>query len=208
MNIKAKLLVRIMADETLIAESDDPVLWRNTLAAMQSVDGDGAQGLFAAIGRVAEEPSPFAPSTRRPPGECVAKLAKEIGVTVEQIEAALSPRLEEPFLTLDSHYWSAMKSGTAERGPSAFSPMALAATMLALWFKVADLGTPTQAQVAEVLNTINVVDRNGSRGVQRSTWLQSRLGGQVIVNAARYATATRIAKAFCIQNWEVDPRKE
>jgi hypothetical protein len=203
MAIKAKLYLRLMADESVIAESDDSALWYATLVELQRRQTGVPTSASTSAGLLV----PPRMEAQVDENAAVVKLASDLGVRIEEVQGALSPSLEAPYLVLDAHNWTAMKRGTAERGPSAFSPAALVSTLLALWFRAAQLGTPTQAQASEVLSHLDIVDKNASRGIQRSSWLQSRPGGQVVVNAAQYGVATGIARAFCLKDWGTDPRK-
>lgn len=203
MNIKAKLSVRLMADETIIAESEDAALWQSTLAAMHDAP------LPVAIDKPAKKDIQ---GDLEPPrsavNDALQKLARDAGVSVPELVGAIAPSLNEPHITLDSHCWSAMKAGTAERGPSAYGSTALVATFMALWSIAAGVGSPTLGQVSEVLSRLGVADRNALGGLQRSFWLQLRSSGQIIVNPAHYPVATKILRSFCMKSWEEDPRKD
>jgi len=94
-----------------------------------------------------------------------------------------------------------MKKQLAKRGPFAISPVVAVATLLGLWFHKAGLGNPTQAQAHAVLGTINVTDKNASRSIQNTSWLQGRSGGQIVLNPAEISRAVRLAKCFCLKDW-------
>lgn len=102
---------------------------------------------------------------------------------------------------LDPHSWEEMKRRTPAKGPGSMAATSLGATLLALWFRAADLGSPTLAQVSAVLRTINVRDSNASRGLQRADWLQMRPGGRIVLNPAQVSKAIGFAKAFCAKQW-------
>jgi hypothetical protein len=50
---------------------------------------------------------------------------------------------------------------------------------------VIGLRNPTQAQAQAVLNTINIRDKNASIGIRGAGWLQSRPGGEIVLNPAQ-----------------------
>jgi hypothetical protein len=195
MSVKAKLKVILQADETIVAETEDAVLWQKVLLAINQGGGEN-----------------FTPNTQTPnrtdflgdqgTGNAIDKLAQQLGLAREAVEGACAPSTDEPYLHLDVHCWEVMKSQTPERGPTAYSPMAIAATLLTLWFRAAGLGNPTQAQAQAVLETIGIQDRNASRGIQRSEWLQARPGGAIVLNPAQASRAVNIAKSFCAKNWK------
>jgi hypothetical protein len=94
-----------------------------------------------------------------------------------------------------------MKKQLGKRGPTAVSAIVAAATLLGLWFQKAELGNPTQAQAQGVLGTINITDKNASRSIQNTSWLQGRSGGQIVLNPAEISRAVRLAKCFCTKDW-------
>ena len=171
MSFKAKLKVVLQADNTVVAESEDATLWQKVLLSINSGSPD--------LGPLEVAPSMSNLKALNVPassGDAIGRFAKELGLPREEVEGACAPVEEEPFLRLDKHCWEAMKRQTGERGPSAYSPIAVASTLLALWFKAAELGNVTQAQAQAVLATIDVRDQNPARGIDRSEWLQSRPG--------------------------------
>jgi hypothetical protein len=199
MSIKAKLRISLHADDTVVAETDDAALWHQVLLAInKSAPVNLEEG-----GR--RPPSDDAVSAqddaRLTVDDGLKNLAGELGLSVEVVNGACGPVLDEPFLHLDKHCWKAMKEQTPERGPTAYSGMAIATTLLALWFKAAGLGEPTQAQGQGVLTNIGLRDLNPGRGIERSEWLQARAGGIVRLHPAKRMRAIEIARAFCSQNW-------
>ena len=189
-SVKATLTVTLKANDVVVAEVDDPDLWHRVLTAIQTGKKSGDVTLSLDKG---EQPL----AGNDPTG----KLARELGLSPDVVIGACSPTTEAPYLVLDSHCWEAMRRQLPVRGPKALSPVVVASTLMALWFRHAQLGNPTQAQVLAVLNAINVEDRNPSRGIRRATWLQPRAGGQVVLNPAQISEAIKIAKAFCSQTW-------
>ncbi len=205
--VKAKLRVVLQADDTVVAESEDARLWQQVLLAINK----GAGG----------DPPPF--DDHRPSGavttahmrrdhvaalaeagDLVGRFAHNIGLDVSLVEGACAPSITAPYLTLDLHCWDTMKSQTAARGPDAIGAIAIAATLLALWKRAANLGNATQAEAQKVLATIDLRDPNATRTIKNSEWLQSRAGGVVVINPAKAKRAAAITRAFCTQDWS-DP---
>jgi hypothetical protein len=195
MAVKAQLNVQLFADSVLVAESDDPQLWRNVFAAIQS-GRSGAEILEA------ETPSSMAgeaAANRRSVVGPVAGFANELEVTEEELVGACGPTTEAPYIHLDQRYWEALRRQTGSRGIDAVAPVALAATLLAIWFKHAQIGgNPSVRQCQEVLATIGLRDQNAARSLTNAEWLQSR-NGTVQINPAQWSQAVRIGKAYCLK---------
>jgi hypothetical protein len=207
--VKAKLKVVLQADDTVVAESDDPALWQRVLVAINSGDIDGlvqapAKADGSRQGEVSNQRVSQLGTLPEGVDEAVARFAKSIGVSIEQVLGACSPSRESPYLTLDMHCWNTFKDETPPRGPGSIGPMALAATLLALWAQVSKFGSATQAEAQKVLGTINLRDPNASRAIAGTEWLQVRPGGVVVVNPARIRRASALARAFCQQDWRTD----
>ncbi len=191
MTVKAKLRVQLLAEEVVVAESEDPALWQRVLAAIQ--------GPAAALpGLVAPPPAGKALAGEVPPGTdpAVANFAAELGLEVPVVLGACAPSREEPFLHLDQHHWEALKKSTPTRGPGSISPAALGGTLSALWAKHAGLGPPSMKIVSAVLATIHLRDQNIARSLANCEWLQVR-GGNVVINPARTSSAVALGTAFC-----------
>ncbi|MCU0648856.1 MAG: hypothetical protein MUF00_12720 [Gemmatimonadaceae bacterium] len=206
--VKAKLKVVLQADEVVVAEVEDSGLWQRVLAAINA-------GERPTIATAVDLGAPTAPGDLLPstldaspaPDDAVGKLAHRLGLTREVVQGACSPDTNAPFLHLDVHRWEDMKRQTPARGPGSVSPIALASTLLALWFREANLGNPTQAQAQAVLATINLRDPNATRGIGKADWLQSRAGGFVMLNPANVSKATAMVKAFCSGKWKGEEKR-
>ena len=202
MSVKAKLKIVLQADETIVAESEDSVLWQQVLIAINKLGGQ-----HAARNELGQEQTDTVNNGLQGSGgdgttdDAVSKFAKHLSLDREIVEGACAPSMSEPYLHLDIHCWEEMKRQTPERGPSAYSSIAVAATLLTLWFRASGQGNPTQAQAQAVLGTINMQDRNASRGIQRSEWLQARSGGAIVLNPAQASRAITVAKSFCSKKW-------
>jgi len=186
MGIKAKLTVRLLAGDVLVAESDDEKLWRSVLGSIQGVatadQTEGPQTVTEDAGGT---------------DDAVARLSGELGLRAPQVRGACDPSVDEPYIHLDRRSWETFKKNTPARGPNAVAGVNLAGTLLCLWFKtLGKKDKPAQAQALAVLDTIGVQDRNPSRALQNCDWLQSR-GGTIQINAARYSKALAVAKAYC-----------
>lgn len=206
--VKAKLRVVLQADETVVAESDDAGLWQRVLLAINKGAGGGSS-LLEDEGQLrlpaqATDPQRSGNLPSLGDDDDVARFAKAVGINVAIMEGACAPSKTSPYLTLDMHCWNAMKEQTPPRGPGSISPIAVAATLLALWMKTAKLGTATQAEAQKVLGTINLRDSNAARSIQAAEWLQGRAGGVIVLNPARAKRAVAVARAFCSQDWKSD----
>jgi hypothetical protein len=203
--VKATLSVILKANDVVVAEVEDPVLWQRILTAINrgkndgNLDPDGAGAGRDGDGLLTDDVS--GNNGERPATGSVDALAKQLGIDAAVVQGACSPTNQEPYLHLDAHCWEVMKRQLPARGPTALSPIVAAATMLALWFNKAGLGNPTQAQAKAVLATINVGDPNASRSIQNATWLQGRAGGQIILNPAEISKAVKLTKSFCSKDW-------
>jgi hypothetical protein len=195
MSLKAKLKIVLQANDTVVAESEDASLWQKVLIAINGGSAD-----FQSDG-ARHKQNGLSPD-QHSGGEAIERFANLLGLSRDVVEGACGPSLEDPFLHLDPHCWEAMKKQTPERGPTAYSSIAIAATLLALWFRASGQGSPTQAQAQGVLSVLGIRDQNPARGIERTDWLQSRPNGVVMINPARVSRATAIAKAFCAQKWD------
>jgi hypothetical protein len=200
--VKANLSVILKADDVVVAEVNDAALWQRILAVI-----NGGQFTLepAAQNRNAGSANPLAEATSgnpgAPAGAPLDRLAAQLGVAPAVVEGACSPTMDAPYLQLDLHCWEAMKRKVPERGPGSVSPVNLAATLLALWFRSAGLGNPTQSQALAVLGTIGVSDKNPSRSIKNTSSLQGRPGGQIVLNPAAVSLAVRLARCFCTKDW-------
>lgn len=188
--VKAVLKLVLMADETVVAESEDPGLWQKVLIAING--GRPTADLPSATTQL-DAP---APTSGLESDVAVVRLAQDLEVDVAALKGACDPQTDPPYLILDARTWERLKQNTPERGRGAVSPMALSATLLALWFRAAKMGAPTQAQAKAVLDTLGVEDKNPSRAIKLSDWLQQRPGGVIALNPAQISRAVRLARAF------------
>lgn len=197
MTVKAKLRVVLMADDLTVAETDDAAIWQAVLNAVHGAPmhlQSSAPRAISASEQPAQTGEPE-PTTN----DLLARFAQRLDVPAEDLEGACSPTTTPPFLHLDELYWEAFRQGMPERGRNAIGPMQLAGTLLALWFKQANLGNPSQAQAQAVLQTINLRDKNPSRAIQNCQWLQPRNGGFQI-NPAMMSRAIEVARAYCTRS--------
>lgn len=207
--VKAKLKVVLQADETVVAESGDAGLWQRVLMAInKGADDPGALDHVLPIGSVEKKTTVSHLSQGGSPDaggdEAVARFAKLLGLDVATVVGACAPAQTSPYLTLDMHCWNSLKDQTPPRGPGSVSPLAIAATLLALWMQAAKLGNVSQGEAQKVLSTINLRDANPTRSIRGADWLQARSGGVIVVNPARIKRAIALARAFCAQDWRSD----
>ena len=197
-HVKAKLSVILKADDLVVEESTDPILWQRVLAAINSRSSE------LKVDSVGDNSPPGASLTTGSAGSAasaVDRMARQIGTDRSVLEGACSPMADPPYLHLDLHCWEDMRRQLPPRGRSAVAPIVISGTLLALWLRAAGLPNPTQAQAQAVLDTINVRDANPSRGIDRAEWLQSRSGGQIVLNPAEISKAVRLARCFSTKDW-------
>jgi hypothetical protein len=193
MALKASLKIQLFADEVVVAESDDENLWRRVLAAMQGA----AELPESEDDDLREDVSDRGARGRGNKG--VDGLAKELGVTKEQLSGACGPSAEAPYIHLDPKCWETFKKNTPARGAAAISATQLAGTFLCLWFHHGGIdGRPTQVQAREVFTALGASDKNPSRSIKNCAWLQSR-GGGIQINPAEISKAHAVAKAFVLK---------
>jgi hypothetical protein len=214
--LKAAMSVVLKANDVVVAEVDDPVLWNSIFAAISS-----GRSTLAAVAAPSPLPSfPLSPGQHALDGhgstadaviasamantpliEPVQKFARELGVDVNVLIGACDPSVTDPFVTLDSHHWEAMRRDLPSRGAKAIAPIQLAASVLCLWARHAGIGAVTQAMAQNVLANIAGRDPNPGRGLDSSDWLQRKQGGVVTINPAKISKAIAVVAGFCSKDW-------
>lgn len=198
MTVKASLKIVLMANDIEIAESDDKVLWQNVFTAINQGTNQIQVSLSGQEGGAVPLTGSDSPALTSVNGvESLKKFSAELGITQAEVEGALAPTLDAPYIHLDPHCWEALKKNTPPRGPQAIAPIALAGTVLALWFRHAGIdGIPTSKQCQAVLKTIHVSDKNAGRSLKNTEWLQTR-GNGIVINPALRSRAIAVARAYC-----------
>ena len=188
--IKTDLEIRLLAGGVVVAVTRDPLLWQRVLAAITGSHGanvddlaiSGSSDPAAAVDESGDDP--------------VRALANELDVSVAEIQTALAPSQNPPFLRLDNRAWEAFKKNIPSRGRQAVSATALALTALALWFDNLGVDPPRIEQAQAVLTTIHVQGKNPTRSVTNCAWLQQR-GRTVVLSPADISRAIAVLRAFC-----------
>jgi hypothetical protein len=199
MAIRAALKIVLHAGDTIVADSDDAALWHRVLAAIhEGLSPSASRPNDAAAQQTRDHPAVDRPATA--PDDPVGRFAGELGLGTDAVRRACSPSKQPPYLRLDHAAWQAMKEATPPRGPGSLPRAAVAATLLVLWFRCAELGSPTVKMVHKVLRTIDVRDKNAARVVREARWLHAR-GGAIVLNAPNASRALALAKAFCARDW-------
>lgn len=195
----AKLVVVLKADDVVVAEIENPVLWQRVLA-FANADAPSSD-LLPANGTPSFEGKDSLQADFSG-DDAIGRFARTLGISTDELIGAMSPSREPPYLTLDRHCWAAMKKGTPLRGPGSLSHAAVAGTLLALWVNEGKLDvTATQTLATNILNAINVQEKNPSRSIKNTKWLQGRPSGVIVINPAEILKAQAIAKAFCTKAW-------
>jgi len=201
---KATLKVQLLADDTLIEESHDEALWQYVLARIKGLPIPSTNGQIQIEGSEKPPTDDYSSEmgVRSPSGTgaassgATAKLARQVGVSVEEIEGALGPSNEEPYLQLDHRSWEAFKKNTPPRGVGSVAPIVLAATALVLLHKSGGCEDVSVGMAQAVLRTIDLRDANAKRGLKRSEWLKVS-GEKITLNPAQLSKACGVIKAFC-----------
>ncbi|QNH15551.1 hypothetical protein HEP74_00674 [Xanthomonas sp. SS] len=216
--LKATMSVVLKANDVVVAEVDDPVLWnavfaaissgRSTLAVTAQAQPLPLPSLPLPVGQYVQDPQVSAADAvvattvaNTPLIEPVQKFARELGVDINVLIGACDPSAADPFVTLDSHHWEAMRRDLPSRGAKAMSPIQLAASVLCLWARHAGIGSVTQSMAQNVLANIGCRDPNPGRGLDSSDWLQRKQGGVVAINPAKISKAIVVVAGFCNKDW-------
>lgn len=189
--VQANLVVKLLANDVVVAESDDSVLWQEVLGVLT-----GSQPKALGKSEKEETGGSDPDSSHQTNDQNIIDFAKEIGVSSDVVIGACSPSEESPFIHLENHYWEAFKKNVPSRGPNSVAPLIVSATLLALWFKILKQKNFSQDQAQQVLSTINLSDRNPSRSINNCEWLQNR-SGKIHLNPAETSKAVKLAKAYC-----------
>lgn len=189
MAFKASLKIILKADETVVAESDDPTLWQNTLLA---INGENKS-------RIVINPPNSGENAGKENPDAIDKFAEELGVDRDILIGACSPSFEKPYIHLDKHHWEEIKKSPSGKGVRKIGNLVIASSILILWKDIAKLGDVTQIEISEVLNTINVRDKNPTRSLNNCKWLQMR-NTKYIINPSMISNAINLVKAYCLKN--------
>lgn len=195
MGVRANLKVVLMADDHVLAESDDAELMQfvfqriyglATLAPESQISrADAMNSAKPALG--VDSPS-------------LHSLATKLGVTTEVLVGACRPTAESPYVTLDHRCWETFKRETPVRGPGATGATAVAATLQALWLEAIGKHSPTLADASKVLKNLGALDYAPKRTIRNCRWLQLQ-GNQILLNPANISQAYQFAVAFCTKDW-------
>ncbi len=187
MDKKPDLSVKLFAGEVLVDQSTDVALWQRVLLEIRGVTPNDKPGGSPENGDSSES---------KRGNSSLARFAKFVGVTADELRGGLDPSDEAPFISLDGRSWEALKRNTPTRGPGGVPPAVLAATALTAWQKHQPIGDVTLSIVRNAMNTIDLDDPNAARALNNCDWLQIK-GGRVVLNPARLSSAARLLRAFC-----------
>lgn len=214
------LKVQLLANNQIVAQSEDQGLWldvmavisgnRESLAHGRQGHGTGGGGTpggssggearNAGGGRAA---TPAAEEEEDDDGATpqVRAFATSLGVTAAELVTACSLGDKAPFMHLDHDCWTDMKTNTPVRGRNSISNIAAAGVLLALWNRQRKVANPSTEEVAAVLDTAGIKDDHVHRGLRNSEWLQLK-GNEVTLRATMVPGAKEFAKKFCSRQWK------
>jgi hypothetical protein len=209
MSIKASLKVILMANDVVVAESEDPTIWQSVFTSItqggviQSPSTqvqNEAQSTFSNTVAAPQENAPqSAVSSDNSSGSPLNNLANELGISEDLIQAALSPEVEAPYFHLDHHCWEAYMKSNPSRGNKAIPPVALIATLLAGWFKHIKKEGLTTKECHNVLKQVHFTANNVNRSLRNSKWLQLK-NNNIVINPVETSKALDVFRAFCQKN--------
>lgn len=206
MSVKASLKIVLKADDVVVAESDDPELWKYVFSRMTQ-QGKSQNGSEEGPSDEQEETTPLF-SASQPSAESgtsiegdldqlINNFAETLDLDQEKVRGACDPTLEPPYIRLDKHYWQDFKSELPSRGTNAIPSIVIAASILVLWMDEIGYENPTLDEAQDVLRTIDTRDRNPGRGIENCKWLRKRNGG-ITLNPERTSMAAAVARAYCV----------
>ena len=196
---KAKLKIKLYADEKLIVESEDSNLWQYAMSRI--LHGSSDEQNYVQSHNTATTANVSPPSHGSHSGsDPVLKFASEIGITVEEAQGACQPSLESPYITLNKRNWENFIRSTPSRGTGSVSKLGLVGALLCLWHDCAGLEEePRVSDCQRILKTIKLFEANPTRSFENSPWLMKR-GRGISINPARTSHALEIAKNYCTAN--------
>jgi len=189
MAITARLKLILKADNVIVAESEDPEIWKAAFEAIQVGLGEGG------LRKADDELSEWVPEEER---VAIRSFAAELGIKVKDVLASCHPRVIPPYLFLNRRHWEAFKRQTPERGRNSVSNAVLATTLLLLWAEKINLDRVSLRDGMDVLRAISASDEHASRAIENCSWLQ-RSTGRVAINPEEISKALAVARAFCLQ---------
>lgn len=215
MGLKANLRIKLYADDNFVAEIDNAplMLWQQLLAHSEGTPPPSAPTTNPPTTQTALPQTPEAtpeayhtaeyvveqsPQPPQAAGSAIQKLASDIEVSVDAVVSAFEPSDVSPYISLEHKYWEAFRSNAPTKGHFAISPIAAAATLLALWkmHSKKDFSV-NSGLISAVLKGINVEAQNVKRSLNNSDWLKLRQDGEVVIIPDNMKKARAVAKAFC-----------
>ena len=193
MAIKARLSLILKANDVVVAESEDPVIWQAAFDAIQS--GNLRAGFPEPAEQKQTNDIEWVPHEER---VAIVAFAEELGVDIKDVLTACHPRPIAPYIFLNRLHWEAFKRQTPERGRNAVSNAVLAMTLLLLWAEKINVDRLSQRDGMAVLRAIAARDEHASRAIDNCPWLQ-RSTGRVLINPDAISQAIAVARAFCLK---------
>lgn len=191
MAVTAKLKLILMADDVIVAESEDPDAWQVALDAVRGRAASGGAPKNSEVGELAE----WVSEEER---LAIRAFAQGLGVAPRDVLAACHPRAIAPYVFLSKDYWEAFKRNTPERGRNAVSNAVLAMTLLLLWGERIRLDKVSLRDAYAILRTIGARDEHASRAVENCSWLQVGFN-RVRLDPGEVSKAVVVARAFCLR---------
>lgn len=200
----AKLKIILKADETIVAEIENPVLWQKILSIVSAPEKENEASAEQGL----EVPKPKESKAFEDLGQGgdgsdpISSLAVKAQISIAELKAALSPTTKEPYMHIDKRSWAAAKKDTPQRGPGSINSTSLFSTCLCLWFEEAKLGTVKQATVLDMMKKSGISDPNASRNLATAKWVQSRGKEGIFLNPVEIEESYKLFRMFCKKDWK------
>jgi hypothetical protein len=190
MAVKANLKIILQADDTIVAESEDQILWQKILIAINT--GNYQLDDKSDDEEIVEEKNVYSNK------DLISSFSKYLEIQPEYIKAAFSPISESPYIHIDKHYWESIRKSLPSRGATSIPEVVIAGTILLLWKEFAKLGDTNPKEVTKVLSILGVTAKNPTRSFQNCEWLQLR-NNKLYINPVETSKAKELVKSFSLK---------
>lgn len=203
MPTKAKLTIKLYADDKLIAEIENAALWNRILSydvdepITLTQQGDTAGYMQVSENASADESELVGVVSIEK--SLSAKIASDAGVSEDQVEGALSPECEDPFITIEHKNWSLYKKSLPAKGPKAYPDVVIAATLILICLRSTGTKEVSKKTVSRVVNEMGGNIKNAHRSYVNCEWIKVD-SEKLKLNPSKFNEALDVFVAFVQAN--------